>query len=197
MHRRGFTTVRVYLDDFYMTSHSFDHFMLILNTLMALLIELGFYINYSKVVGPTQSLVFLGIEINSIDMSISLPKDKLSDLKQMLNQFRTRRRASKRQLQRLAGSLNWASKVVRGGRTFLRRIIDAQNRLKGANHKMLLKDSVRADIHWWIDFMSTFNGRSLLLDKVPMDFITMDACNIGGGATFAGRLACSRAFAHK
>ena len=50
---------------------------------------------------------------------MSLLASKLVDLQVLISQFRTRVRASKRQLQQLAGKLNWACQVVYGGCTFL------------------------------------------------------------------------------
>ena len=49
-----------------------------MSTLIAILRELGFHINYNKVVGLSQKLPFLGIELDTVTMSISLPADKLS-----------------------------------------------------------------------------------------------------------------------
>ena len=56
-------------------------------------------------------------------LTLSLPAQKLSDLRDVISSFRGQKRATKRQLQQLVGRLNWACKVVYGGRTFLRRIL--------------------------------------------------------------------------
>ena len=103
-------------------------------------------------------------------MELRLPADKLSLLRLELDDFKVRKRASKKQLQSLAGKLNWASAVIRGGRVFLRRIIDCITSLKCDWHKILLKDKgeVLADIAWWCKFMAKFNGKSLLLDKLAI-----------------------------
>ena len=61
-------------------------------------------------------------------MTLSLPQDKLARLKDELKFFRGRRRCTKKQLTRLCGILNHCAKVVRGGRTFSRRLIE---QLKG------------------------------------------------------------------
>jgi hypothetical protein len=62
------------------------------------------------------------------------------------------KRASKKQLQSLAGKLNWAPAVIRGGRVFLHRIIDCITSLERDWHKILLKGEVLADIAWWRKF---------------------------------------------
>ena len=63
--------------------------------------------------------MFLGILIDTISQTLSLPEDKLVELHSVVKEFLQWHRASKRQLQSLAGKLNWACKVVYGGRTFL------------------------------------------------------------------------------
>ena len=121
MSRRGYTIV-VYMDDFLICEESKDKCHKALITLIFLLRALGFSINWHNVVDPSQRITFLGIEICSISMYLRLPKDKLLSLREELALFLHRKRASKHQLQSLAGKLNWAAAVVYGGRVFLRRI---------------------------------------------------------------------------
>ena len=124
MARRDFNIV-AYLDDFFICESSKARCRKALSCLIFLLRKLGFYINWKKVVDPTQHLTFLGIDINSVSMQLSLPENKLLELRRELASFMGRQRASKQQLQSLAGKLNWAASVVYGGRAFLRRIINA------------------------------------------------------------------------
>jgi hypothetical protein len=167
MARRGFEVV-AYLDDFFLCEHTKARCFEALVTLLRLLRKLGFYINWSKVVNPTQQITFLGIEICSVQMQLRLPQGKLAELSTELSSFMSRSRASKRQLQSLAGKLNWAASVVYGGRVFLRRIIDAFCKLKHKMHKIRLSLDIQEDIAWWHRFMATFNGKSLLLHKDPI-----------------------------
>ncbi|CAC5422338.1 unnamed protein product [Mytilus coruscus] len=183
MSRRGFTIV-AYLDDFFLCEQSEFRCRQALNSLIFLLRELGFMINWQKVVDPTTKLTFLGVEIDSIAMELRLPGDKLSLLKQELTDFGNRKRASKKQLQSLSGKLNWASTVVHDGRVFLRRIIDSITQLQHDWHKILIKGDIMQDILWWQNFISTFNGKSLILDKYPVTSVYTDACPEGGGGHF-------------
>ena len=106
---RGFTIV-AYMDlDDFLICESKDRCRLALNTLVHLLRKLRFMINWLKVVDPTTSITFLGIEIDSSTMELRLPADKLSLLRLELDDFKVRKRASKKELQSLAGKLNWAS----------------------------------------------------------------------------------------
>ena len=119
--------------------------------------ETGVYISYRKVVGPTQPITFLGITINTVSNTLTLGKDQIKRLKQQLIEFSSRKRASKQQLQSLAGSLNYACQAVCGGRFFLRRILDTIEPLKQQRHKARLSPSFPSDVQWWISFLKCPN----------------------------------------
>lgn len=179
--RRGIDGVVVYLDDFLIISNSYQECKYALNTLLGLLRCLGFAISWSKVEGPTQGITFLGIHIDSVNFTLELPPKKLGELRDCVRSFRGRKRASCKALQQLAGKLNWACQVVRGGRTYLRRILDTLRPLRKSHHKAKLSSDFQADITWWSKFLSVFNGRYLALTYAPTHEIYMDACNSGSG----------------
>lgn len=185
MARRGFKTY-AYIDDFITLTATKQESLEALNCLIALLRKLGFLINWKKVVDPTQDIVFLGININSIEMSLRLPDGKLRSIHAELDHMLGKKRASKRQLQSLAGRLSFAAAVVAGGRVFLRRIIDAICTLRNKSDRIILGGSLRGDIEWWHNFMQVFNGKSLLLQDHPIQSILTDASNSGAGCFFEG-----------
>ena len=81
---RGFT-VLAYLDDFLIIEPSQQQCQIALDTLINLLQSLGFTINWSKVVQPSQSLCFLGVEIDTVNRELRLPSDRVSELLELLN----------------------------------------------------------------------------------------------------------------
>ena len=184
MERRGFNLVIVYLDDFLIIAETKEACAQALNCLVQLLRRLGFAIHWGKVIDPTNRITFLGIELDSIAMSLRLPEEKLTSFRKELHSFLQLRRVTKRQLQSLAGRLSWAAGVVKGGRVFLRRIFDKISTLKHASHRTLLGSTVRDDLFWWHTFLATFNGRSMLLDKQPIECAFTDACNEAAGGSF-------------
>ena len=184
--RKGFSATVVYLDDFFIKANTFHECLEALNMVINLLRKLGFHINWKKVTDPCTKIVFLGIEIDSLNMCLRLPDDKLYQICDELLLFQTRKRASKKQLQSLAGKLNFCAGVVFGGRVFLRRIIDSINLLKAENHKMKLTERIHADISWWQSFMSTFNGKSMLLDRQHIQSTFTDSCTQAGGGIYQG-----------
>lgn len=181
MARRGGVII-AYQDDFLVIGKTKQQCLNIYRELISLLRELGFSIAWSKLVDPTQVLVFLGVQFDTRDMSISLPQEKIRKLYDTLCSFSSRIRASRRQLQKLAGKLAYAAHVVvEGGRTYLQRIFDMIGPLQRPNHKARLTAGFKADISFWLSFLETFNCKRMLNESLPEIHIYTDACNHGGG----------------
>lgn len=176
--------VIAYLDDFLIIESTYDRCSAALTCLIQLLRKLGFYINWNKVEGPSQRLIFLGILIDTCKLTLSLPGDKLTEFFNLLCDFKGKHRASKKQIESLIGKLNWSCQVIKGGRTFLRRLLDLKHSLKGSQHKVILSDEFQKDLNWWIQFIHEFNGTVNFINNKPITNIQTDACNFGGGAFF-------------
>ena len=183
--RKGFEDVVVYLDDFLVIGATFEECQYAYNTLYKLLCDLGFTISKRKLVPPTRLLIFLGVQLDTASCTMSLPSDKLKEFHDVVLSFKKKSRVTKKQLQRLAGKLNWASRVVYGGRTFLRRIINAINSLPDSGYYKPTPCFFK-DIAWWGEFLRVFNGTRLFLETVPTLDVVTDACPIAAGGFFRG-----------
>lgn len=184
MKKQGFTVV-CYLDDYLVISQCKDHCQKGYELLCDTLKKVGFDINMKKVEPPSQKMVFLGIEIDSVNCCLSLPVQKLCELKDELTKWKSKCKATKHELQQLIGKLNWGAKVVKGGRTFLRRLIDLMCSLKKKHHHVRLNSSAKADIQWWAQYISVFNGTAHFInERVPDVSFTTDACIRGGGGAY-------------
>ncbi|XP_070173464.1 uncharacterized protein [Littorina saxatilis] len=188
MARKGMKGLVAYIDDFFLTAETKEECQSMLLTLIRLLRELGFNISWHKVVGPTQRITFLGVDIDTRDCTLSLGNDKRRQLQHKLRQFQHKQRASKQQLQSLAGSLNWASFVIRGGRFFLRRILDAIKPLQQQKHKTRLTRDFHQDLQWWLSFLHVFNGTVYYVyySQQQKQHEHVDACNVAVGAFYQG-----------
>lgn len=185
MLRRGMTGTVAYLDDIFLTASTREECVNMLMTLISLLRKLGFNISWPKVVGPTQTITFLGVQICTLNSTLSLPDDKLQQLQQRLQQFHGKRRATKHSLQSLAGSLNWACQAVKGAKFFLRRILDTIKPLKQQRHKARLSAEFHADLQWWMSFMHVFNG-VVYFNSQAKEHVHVDACSLAAGAFWRG-----------
>ena len=61
--------------------------------LIRLLRDLGFDISWPKVVGPTQRITFLGVDINTKDCTLSLVDGKRWKVQHKLQQFQNKKNA--------------------------------------------------------------------------------------------------------
>ena len=143
----------------------------------------GFTINWSKVFQPNQSLCFLGVEMDAVNRALLLPRDRVSELLDILNLTLTKRKCQKHHLQHLVRNLSWATWVARGGWTFLRRLITVMNSAKHPHHHVYLNTQARADLQWWAFFLPVFNCRYLFPDELPLTsaLAYTDASPAGGG----------------
>ena len=181
--REGVHRVVNYLDDFCIISGSYGEGRRDQQVMIAVLRRLGFNVSFAKVISPSTSVRFLGINIDTERLEMSLPEDKLTKLKGILEEFRGRRKATRRELERLGGLLAHCSKVIKGGRTFCRRIYDAMNSVKEPHYKVKLGPGFREDIAWWADFAARFNGKARILGRFAAHVATYsDASDWGYGA---------------
>ena len=124
----------------------------------------GIPIKHSKTVQPSTSIIAHGIKVDSASMQISLPQDKLSNCMSLLSQFQHKKKIQLRQLQSIIGLLNFACRVVRPGRAFLRRLIDLTKGVTHSHHYIRLNAQGRADIRAWLSFLQEHNGVSMFLE---------------------------------
>ena len=95
-----------------------------LSSFLSLAKTLHLPIKESKTFNQATIMTVCGIEIDTIQMLMRLPDEKLERIKHMLHELRFRTKVTLRQLQSLIGVLNFSCTVVPPGRTFLRRLID-------------------------------------------------------------------------
>jgi hypothetical protein len=186
MRARGFHNLVGVMDDFLVVESTEEACRRTWQALLDLLAELGFQANTKpgKTDPPSQLVKFLGVLIDSSNMQVRLCPAKLAGLQERL--ARCSRSITKRELQSLAGLLTWASKVVYGGRTFMRRILDATNSPGPPSTHIKLGAAARADVQWWRTYLPRFNGVAVILPAqatAPKEFQT-DAESTGAIGAF-------------
>ncbi len=131
---------------------------------------------------PSQVATWIGIQFNSLDMTMKMPADKVKETLLLVQEWARKTSASKRELQHLLGKLNWMSQCVRPGRLFVSRMLHT---LRQAYHqkRVQLSDEFRADLAWWLEFLPDFNGVSCLEEPSSHFDVREDACLTGAGGT--------------
>ena len=190
MTKKGVCPVFHYLDDFItLGSPQSDQCLRNLQRLVYTCKQLGVPLEEEKCEGPAPILTFLGMELDSNKMEIRLPLDKLERLRKLLAEWEGRKAGKKRELLSLIGYLQHASKAVRQGRSFLRRLITLSTMVEKLDNFVRLNISARSDIWWWSVFAAQWNGTSMLVrfDKAnPHFLVTSDASGNWGCGAFQG-----------
>lgn len=119
---------------------------------------LGIPMAPEKTVGPSTTLAFAGIELDTVAVEARLPLEKLEKCRDLISSFLRRRKVTLKEVQSLAGLLNLACAVMVPGRAFLRRLIDLTIGVKRPH--FLIRLSKAEDLMVWQTFLSGFNGRS-------------------------------------
>ena len=134
--------------------------------------------------GRTCKLVFLGILLNSLNMTLTISEPKLIEIETSMKRFLVSWKVSKRDIQSLVGKLNWLTQCVYGGRFHLRRLNNKSNKLHKPWHRTLVTHDMKLNLLWWLSFMRTFNGTMPMVDCRPATPVSIDACKLAGGAFY-------------
>ena len=185
---RGVKSCLHYLDDFFFCGlPATRDCAAALEVAIPMCLELGLPVAPEKVEGPSSTLTFLGIEIDSVAREIRLPRSKLLRLQETLATWAGKKNATKHQLQCLIGQLNHAASVVRPGRTFLQHLIDTMKIPKLSWQRVRLNTQCRSDIQWWASFLVSWNGIAFFPDSLQGGHtLVSDASGSWGCGAFVG-----------
>ena len=162
-----------------------------LNAIIRLCKVLGVPLAVEKVSGPSTTIEFLGIILDTGKMEACLPAEKLARTKQMVTEWLGRKNAKKREILSLVGVLQHAAKVVPSGRTFVSRMYATASKVAELDFYTRLNKGFQSDLQWWHTFLQLWNGKSflqMLAQPQPQVFIQTDASGSWGcGAFYNGK----------
>ena len=93
-----------------------------------------------------------------------------------------KKRVSKKQVQIMAGKLNWASTVHSWGRAYMSSLFHAIRQLNKSDHKMIVTTAMQEDLQWWLSCLQTSQHcRAIWPDEAQTIAIATDASLVGGG----------------
>jgi hypothetical protein len=160
---RGVTHI---LDDFMFVAHNAAICQKMLNMFLQLAAHLNIPINKEKTVVPSKVAVVHGIEVNTTEMIARLPMDKIHNAIDKLKQMYHKQKIKLVDIQSLIGVLNFACKVIKPGRAFLRRLTDLTLGIKKPHHFIKVTKAARLDIKAWLVFLENYNGITVLSKQI-------------------------------
>lgn len=148
-------------------------------------------VNPEKVIGPSTTMEFLGIWLDSHAMRAGIAESRRQELLAEIHSMLPRRTCKKREMLQLIGKLSFASKVVPAGRIFLRRLIDISTKVSSLHHHLTLTEDTRADLRWWAAFLPTWECSSTMLQSSwsspsQLQLYTDASGELGYGAYYKG-----------
>ena len=168
------------------------------NTLGELLHELNLIEEETKAHPPATSMPYLGVQFDTVSMTMSIPGDKLEELRSDLSSWVKRKRTNKQSLQSILGKLFWVSRCVQFSRGFMGRLLSQLRELHAfpARKSVALSQGAIEDLQWWSRYLRYFNGTELIypnasenmslssMIKYDMNVCCGDAQPNGGGAYY-------------
>ena len=144
-----------------------------------------------KTPGLTVQFQYLGIILDTDRMEARLPDDKLSRIITILDMFKNKHSISKRELLSLLGHLNFASRVIPHGQSFVAYLLSLAASVNNYITVRLNKECL-LDIAMWCRFLTEWNGVALFLDRevikvVDFTLYTDVAATVGYDGFFRNR----------
>jgi len=176
-----------YLDDFFMAAIGEQRAGDGLDVFLLLCRLLGIDVNMDKLITPRTTATFLGIEIDTCNETTALPAARLVRLRTVIAEWLGKQTATAKEMQSLAGSLIFATRVIPAGRVFMQRIFRALRGLeKSRKRETAITEDLSRDLRWWATFLPLTNGSRKMREPeftYPDDLqLWSDASDIGGGA---------------
>ena len=171
-----------YLDDFG-AAESWDLANEMFQKLREILKLCGLEEAFDKACTPASRMLFLGILFDTIAMTLSISKDRLLEILNLLHKWSDKCYASKKEVQQLIGKLQFVAKCVRPGRLFLSRMLEFLRSMEDGQ-EVELTSEFRKDISWWSKFLPLYDGVSMMATEEwssPDSVVSCDACLVGSG----------------
>ena len=104
-----------------------------------------------KLEGPTTRLVYLGITLDTTDLTASIPEGKRDKIIELLQGWHKKRWCFLDELRSLVGSLIWLTQVMPQARIFIQSFINLMKGRSGVRTRLSLKAQHRQDLDWWLE----------------------------------------------
>ena len=180
------------LDDFLFIAPTSLGCQQALDTFIQICQDIGVPLAPDKTVGPARILDFAGIRLDTIEMSASLPPEKVHKFSQAIDTMILSKSVQLKHIQSLAGMLNFCCSVISPARAFSRRLYNLQIGLSKSYHHKKVTNQVRADLEVWKVFLTSYNRRTFLLDykflsQDLLQLYTDSSTTVGFGGFFGDR----------
>lgn len=180
----------IYLDDIICIANSYDECLFCVSEIITLLESLGFIINYAKSkLVPNQIQTYLGFDIDSENMCLSLPNTKRKKILNHLQNTSKQNRLPIREFAKILGLLCSACPAMAYGWLYTKQLerekfLALRNSRDEYDSVMELRSNLKPDFTWWINHIMTSNN-PIRKAKYALEIFS-DASLTGWGASCNG-----------
>jgi hypothetical protein len=190
LRKRGIRLV-IYFDDLLFFSSTREGALSDLSVAISLPESFGFIINWAKSVAiPTQIIEYLGIVVNSIDMSFALSEKRVILVRNMRKKALEANTVSLRIVASILGNFHWAIPTIPFAQSHYRsmqRFYISESKKAQGNLSICcaLPLAARVDLEWWLANLASVNGKQFFPKVLDVE-ICSDASLSGSGAVCNG-----------
>ena len=176
-----------YIDDFggaESPAYSSDAF----EALGLLFSQLGLESSPEKDSPPSPSMVFLGVLLDTITMTMSISHDRLNEVLDRCSAMLQASKVSYASLQSLLRLMSFVTSCVKPARVFMSTLLTTLRLHRQHRYFRLSAENI-SDLHWWCTFLPHYNGVSIIKTSPWINdpcVISTDACASGSGGYFQG-----------
>ncbi|KAM4027625.1 uncharacterized protein ACNLHF_023307 isoform 1-T1 [Anomaloglossus baeobatrachus] len=187
LHLQGLAVIP-YLDDLLVKASSSVDCQRSVSLTVATLIQFGWLVNLPKsTLTPTQVLLYLGMQFETLPALVKLPLVKRQSLRLAVRSLLRHRRHSLRRLMQVLGQMVASMEAVPFAQFHLRPLqLDIlrcwDKRISSLDRLVALSSQARNSLQWWLQPLSLSQGRSFLTPSWVI--LTTDASLSGWGAVF-------------
>ena len=165
LRQRGICLI-IYLDDILIMAESEALALHHAASTLNLLEGLGFIVNYNKSqLTPCQSIEFLGFLINSTNLTLQLPGEKLRKIRKTCQDIPEKTQISVRELSKFLGLLTSSIQAISPGPLHYRHLQRLKNTTMTSEQSyeaiLTLDSAAREEVLWWRDHLQGWNGKAL------------------------------------
>jgi hypothetical protein len=190
LRRLGFLLI-IYLDDMLIVAKSRAMALQARDSVIYLMQNLGFTVNWEKsALDPAHTVEFLGMDINSLEMTITLPEKKVRSITSLCRKTLVEAQPTLRDMSKVIGKLYATSPAVMQAPLQLRflqhDLIEAQRRGLTYSDTLILSQNARTELNWWIFNLNLQKGNPMKMQEPDMVLFSDAAQTKGWGAAMEG-----------
>jgi len=182
-----------YMDDFLLVCSAEEADKFYASTI-AMFERLRIPLSKEKLSPPSTQIEFLGISIDTVSMTMSIPEDKLTRYRRVIGDWKDKKKGTRKELAELVGILVYSAYIIHHGNSFYHYLIGHLRDSRDCKPRAIiyLSGNALAELEWWHHFILAWNGTNLFEPSIDQFLpcarhtLHTDACNTGMGAWYDG-----------